>query len=85
MKWTLSAMTSKSKSFGDSWGTLYGRPMKGLVFCYDRYEEITIYLDEGCVLSSNGNACVLLIFVIPNTAQNNVTFNMFHQICIMIP
>ena len=30
--WTLSTMISKSKDDGDSWGTLYGRPMEGLVF-----------------------------------------------------
>ena len=43
-QWTLCAMMSKSKNGGDSWGTLYGRPMEGLVFCYDRHKEITKYI-----------------------------------------
>ena len=42
--WTLSAMTSKNKNDGDSWGTLYGRPMERLAFCYDRHEEIANYI-----------------------------------------
>ena len=37
-------MTSKNKNGGDSWGTLYGRPMERLAFCYDRHEEIAIYI-----------------------------------------
>ena len=68
-QWTLSAMTSKNKNSGNSWGTLYGRPMERLVFRYDRHEEIAIYIrmwnlysDVACILSSNGNACVLLTF-----------------------
>ena len=46
LKWTLSAMTLKNKNGGDSWGTLYGRPMERLAFCYDRHEEIARYF--GC-------------------------------------
>ena len=42
--WTLSAMTSKTKNGGDSWGTLYGRPMERLAFRYDRHEEIAKYI-----------------------------------------
>ena len=45
-QWTLSAMTSKNKNGGDSWGTLYGRPMERLAFRYDRHEEIARYF--GC-------------------------------------
>ena len=37
-------MTSKNKSGGYSVGTLYGRPLKRLTFCYDRHEEITRYI-----------------------------------------
>ena len=37
-------MTSKSKNDGNSWETLHGRPMEGLVFHYDRHEEITRYI-----------------------------------------
>ena len=44
--WTLSAMTSKNKNDGNSWGTLYGRPMERLAFRYDRHEEIARYF--GC-------------------------------------
>ena len=57
-------MTSKNKNGGDSWGTLYGRPMERLAFHYDRHEEINckLYSDMACILSSNGNACVLLTF-----------------------
>ena len=44
--WTLTAMTSKNKNGGDSWGTLYGRPMERLAFRYDRHEEIARYF--GC-------------------------------------
>ena len=49
-------MTSKSKNGGDSWGTLYGRPMEGLAFCYDRHEESTRYIGMSNVhyISSNG-------------------------------
>ena len=36
-------MTSKNKNGGNSWGTLYGRPMEGLEFCYNRHEDITKY------------------------------------------
>ena len=43
-QWALSTMMSKSKNGGNSWGTLYGRPMKGLAFRYDRHEEITRYI-----------------------------------------
>ena len=34
----------KSKNGSDSWGTLYGRPMERLVFCYDRHEENIRYI-----------------------------------------
>ena len=44
MLWTLSAMMSKSNNGGDSWGTLYGRPMEGLVFRYNWHEKITRYI-----------------------------------------
>ena len=65
-QWTLSTMTSKSKNGDDSWGTLHGRPMHGLAFCYDKHEEITTYIRMRCsyALSSNGNTCVLLAFKI---------------------
>ena len=46
LQWTLSAMTSENKNGGDSWGTLYGRPMERLAFRYDRHEEIARYF--GC-------------------------------------
>ena len=36
----------KNKNGGDSWGTLYGRPMERLAFRYDRHEEIVRYF--GC-------------------------------------
>ena len=36
----------KNKNGGDSWGTLYERPMERLAFCYDRHEEIVRYF--GC-------------------------------------
>ena len=42
--WALSAMMSKNKNGGDSWGTLHGRPMERLAFCYDRHEEIVRYI-----------------------------------------
>ena len=44
LSWTLSAMMSKNKNGGDSWGTLYGRPMERLVFRYDRHEEVANYI-----------------------------------------
>ena len=40
-------MTSKNKNGGDSWGTLYGKPMETggrLAFRYDRHEEIVRYV-----------------------------------------
>ena len=40
LQWTLSTMTSKNKNGGDSWGTLYGRPMERLAIRYDRHEEM---------------------------------------------
>ena len=43
-QWTLSTMTSKNKNGGDSWGTLYGRPMERLAIRYDRHEEIANYI-----------------------------------------
>ena len=46
-QWTLSAMTSKNKNGGDSWGTLYGRPVERLAFRYDRHEEIARYFECG--------------------------------------
>ena len=36
----------KNKNGGDSWGTLYGRPVERLAFRYDRHEEIARYF--GC-------------------------------------
>ena len=36
----------KNKNGGDSWGTLYGRPMERLAFRYDRHEEIVRHF--GC-------------------------------------
>ena len=43
-QWALPAMTLKIKNGSYSLGTLYGRPMEGLAFCYDRHEEITRYI-----------------------------------------
>ena len=73
-------MTSKNKNDGYSVGTLYGRPMERLAFRYDRHGEITRYIRMRNIhiLSSNGNACVLLTFqklsagfVIPDTIEYN--------------
>ena len=36
-------MTSENINGGNSRGTLYGRPMEGVAFRYDRHEEITRY------------------------------------------
>ena len=47
----------KNKNGGYSVGTLYGKPMEGLAFRYDRHEKLQ---NEKYILSSNGNACVLL-------------------------
>ena len=73
-------MMSKSKNGGNSWGTLYGRPMDGLAFCNDRHKEITIYIWMG--ISFNGNACVLKFlagFVIPGAIQYNLIFTTFRS------
>ena len=56
-----------SKNGGDSWGN--GRPMEELTFCYDRHEEITRYLDEGCALSYNCNVHALLKASVGNFGQ----------------
>ena len=36
-------MTSENKNGGDSWGTLYGRPVERLAFHYGRHKEATRY------------------------------------------
>ena len=55
-------MMSKSKNSGDSWGTLYGRPMEGLVFHYDRHEEITIYIQ---MRNMHHHPMVMRVFCLP--------------------
>ena len=62
--WTLSEMMSKNKNGGDSWGTLYGKPLERLAFRYDRHEEIAryIWMWHVRILSSNGNCVPLKIF-----------------------
>ena len=81
---------SKSKYGGDSWWTLYGRPMEGLAFCFDRHEEISRYIWMG---DMHYHAVVMHLFclplkilagfVIPDTIQYNLIFNTFHKICIL--
>ena len=66
--------------------------MERLAFHYDRarHEEITryIWMWHIYILSSNGNACVMLTFlagfVIPDAIEYNLILNMFHKKCIQI-
>ena len=58
----LSAMTSKNKNGGNSWGDLYGRPMECWVFCYDRHKEIKRYFRwEICTY----HPMVMCVFCLP--------------------
>ena len=91
--WTLSAMTSKNKNGGDSWGTLHGRPMERMAFRYDRHmhEEIVRYIRMWHVYYHPMVMCVLLTFkkflaafVIPDAIEYNLILNMFHKMCIQI-
>ena len=54
----------KNKNGGDSWGTLYGRPMERLAFRYDRHEETANYIRMWHIYYHPmvANACVLLFF-----------------------
>ena len=51
-----------NKNGGDSWGTLYGRPMERLAFHYDRHEEIANYIQMWHVYYNPMVMCVLLTF-----------------------
>ena len=55
-------MTLKSKNGGDSWGTLYGRPMEGLAVHYDRHEEITRYI---WMRDMHYHSMVMSVFYLP--------------------
>ena len=55
-------MTSKSKNGGYNWEALHGRPMEGLVFRYDRHEEITRYIRMSDICYHPVVMCVLLTF-----------------------
>ena len=81
-------MTSKSKNGSDSWGTLYVRPMEGLVFCYDRHEEITRYIR---MRDMHYHLMVMLVFCLPLKifswfcySRCHTVFDAFHKICILI-
>ena len=84
---------SKNKNGGNIWENLYERPMEGLTFYYDRLgmKKLQDISNEGYALSSNGNACVLRTFkktsagyVIPDTIQYNLIFNIFQKISKLI-
>ena len=78
-------MTSKNKNGGDSWGTLYGRPMERLAFHYDRHEEIVNYIRMWHIYY---HPMVMHVFsagfVIPDTIEYNLILTMFHKIYIQV-
>ena len=83
-------MTSKNKNGGDSWGTLYGRPMERLAFCYDRHEEIAKYIRMWHIYYHSMVMRVFCLplkfsagFVIPDTKEYNLILNTFHKIYCM--
>ena len=61
-KWTLSAMTSKNKNGGDSWGLCMEGLWRGWRFAMIGMKKLQDISDVACILSSNGNARVLLTF-----------------------
>ena len=84
-------MMSKNKNGGDSWGTLYGRPMERLAFRYDRHEEIAYYIWIWHVyyhLMVMRVFCLLLKFsagfVIPDAIEYNLILSMFYKIYIQV-
>ena len=52
----------ENKNGGDSWGTLYGRPMERLAFCYGRHQEIVRYIRMWHVYHHPMGMRVLLTF-----------------------
>ena len=82
----------KNKNGGDSWGTLYGRPMERLAFRYDRHEEIARHIQMWHIyyVPSNGNACVLLTFknfwllLLFQTPQSTISYLICFTKCIRI-
>ena len=82
-------MTSENKNGGDSWGTLYGRPVERLAFHYGRHKEATRYALKSyryyhttamyvfCLPFTN---FVRLRF--PDAIDYNLMQNMFHDISI---
>ena len=82
----ISALTLKNKNGSYSVGTLYGRPMERLAFCYDRHEEITRYIRMRNIYY---HPMVMLVFclplkfsagfVIPDAIEYNLILNVFQD------
>ena len=73
-------MMSKNKNGGYSVGTLYGRPMERLAFCYNRHEEITRYIRMGNIYYHPTVMHVFFLSVkffgwIPNAIEYNLILN----------
>ena len=84
-------MASKNKNGGDSWGTLYERPMERLAFHYDRHQEIANYIRIWHVyyhLMVMRVFCLLLKFlagfVIPDAIEYNLILSTFYKIYIQV-
>ena len=80
-------MMSKNKNGGDSWGTLYGRPMERLGFPYDKHEEIAYYIRMWHIYYHPMVMRVFCLclkflagFVIPDAIEYNLILNTFHKI-----
>ena len=76
-QWTFSAMTSQNKNGRYSMGTLYGRPMERLAFCYDRHEEITKYIRMRNIYY---HPTVLHVFCLPLKIFSWFCYSRYHRV-----